>query len=57
LTWNRPVAIEVQQGQTRSRLPIHDVTSRAVFSILLAGLVIAIGISSVLKRKRRHEHD
>ncbi|HLX57854.1 MAG TPA: hypothetical protein VKR83_12590 [Ktedonobacteraceae bacterium] len=57
LTWNRPAAIEVQQGQTWRRVPIKDTTSRIIFSITLVELTIAFGMSSFLKRRRRHKHD
>jgi hypothetical protein len=56
LTFNRPAAIEVQQGQTWRRVPINDVTSRAIFSIMLVGLTITLGISSLIKRNRRHKN-
>jgi hypothetical protein len=57
LTWNRPAAIEVQEGQSARRLPIHDATSRAIFTIVLTGLTLTLGLSSFLKRKRRHHND
>lgn len=57
LNWNRPAAIELQEGQSQQKLPIKNATSRAVFTILLTGLAITLGLSSFLKNRRRHQHD
>jgi hypothetical protein len=57
LNWNRPAAIEVQQGQSQQKLPIRNATSRAIFTIVLTGLAITLGLSSFLKKRRRHQHD
>jgi hypothetical protein len=57
LNWNRPAAIEVQEGQSQRRLPINDATSRTIFTIVLTGLALTLGLSSLLKRRRRHHND
>ncbi|TMF46734.1 MAG: hypothetical protein E6I32_11255 [Chloroflexi bacterium] len=57
LNWNRPAAVEVQQGQSSRRVPINDATSRTIFTIVLTGLAVALGMSTFLKRRRRHKHD
>ena len=57
LNWNRPAAIELQQGQAQQKLPIKNATSRAIFTIVLTGLTITLGLSSFLKNRRRHQHD
>ena len=57
LTWNRPAAIEVQEGQSQHRLPIRNATSRTIFTMVLTGLAITLSISSFLKRRRRNHHD
>jgi hypothetical protein len=57
LNWNRPAAIEVQQGQSQQKLPIKNATSRTIFTIVLTGLAITLGLSSFLKSRRRHQHD
>ena len=54
LNWNRPAAIELQQGQTQQKLPIKNATSRTIFTIVLTGLAITLGLSSFLKNRRRH---
>jgi len=55
--WNRPAAIELQQGQSQQKLPIKNATSRTIFTIVLTGLAITLGLSSFLKNRRRHQHD
>jgi len=57
LNWNRPAAIELQQGQSQQKLPIKNATSRAIFTVGLTGLAITLGLSSFLKNRRRHQHD
>lgn len=57
LNWNRPAAIELQQGQSRQKLPISDATSRTIFTVFLSGLAITLGLSTFLKNRRRHQHD
>lgn len=57
LNWNRPAAIELQQGQSQQKLPIKNATSRTIFTILLTALAITLGLSSILKNRRRHQHD
>lgn len=50
--WNWPTAIEVQQGQTQQKLPIKNATRRIIFTLVLTGLVITLGLSSFLKRRK-----
>ncbi len=57
LNWNRAVAIEIQEEQSQRRLPVHNATRRTVFTIVLTGLAITLGMSSFLKRRRRHHYD
>ncbi|MGH2496894.1 MAG: LPXTG cell wall anchor domain-containing protein [Ktedonobacteraceae bacterium] len=57
LVWNRPAAIEVQQGDSERKMPIQNVTERANFAIVLTGLVLTLGMSLFLKRRRKHHHD
>ncbi|HET9999617.1 MAG TPA: hypothetical protein VFQ36_01905 [Ktedonobacteraceae bacterium] len=57
LILNRPSAIEVQQGQSRRRMPVQNATARANFAIILTGLALTLGLSSILKRRRRYYHD
>lgn len=57
LNWNRPAAIELQWGQSRQKLPIKDATSRTIFTIVVTGLGITLGLSSFLKNRRRQQHD
>jgi hypothetical protein len=53
--WQRPVAIEVRQGDTVQHLPIRDHTLRATILIILTGLAITVGVSPLLQwlRSRR----
>ena len=55
-TWNRPVAIEVRQGGTVRRLPIHDMTTRVTLTIVLSGLALSALIARFFV-KRRTQHD
>lgn len=48
--WHRPVAIEVRQGDSVQRLPIHDATSRAIIAVVLAGLAIVVLASLSMRR-------
>ena len=57
LNWNRPAAIEVQQGQSQQKLPIQNATSRTIFTIAVTGLAITLGLSTFLKNRRKHQHD
>lgn len=57
LNWNRAAAIELQQGQSRKRLPIQNATSRIIFTMVATGLTLTLGLSSFLKNRRRHQHD
>ena len=55
-TWHRPVAVEVRQGETVHRLPIHDTTSRAISAIVLTGLatvLVPLVIRTILFRRRK----
>ena len=54
-TWHRPVAVEVRQGDTIHRLPIHNVTSRAIGGITLTGLAVVVLISLLMRRARPQE--
>jgi len=54
-TWHRPVAVEVRQGDTILRLPIHDVTFRAIGAIVLTGLAAVVLISLLMRRARPRE--
>ena len=40
--WNRPVAILVEQGESRKRLPIVDVTQLAQIALLAIGLAATL---------------
>ncbi len=51
LVWNRPVAIEVQQGDQIERIPIPDVTRLAQIAAAAAGAMLAI-VLWLLWRKR-----
>lgn len=57
LNWHRPAAIELQQGQSQQKLPIKNATSRAISTIVLTALALTLGLSSILKNRRRHQHD
>jgi hypothetical protein len=55
-TQHRPVAVEVREGDTIYRLPIHDTTSRAISIIVLIGLatvLVPLVIRTILFRRRR----
>jgi hypothetical protein len=55
-TQHRPVAVEVREGDTIYRLPIHDYTSRVISAIFLTGLVailVPLVIRKILFRRRR----
>ena len=54
-TWHRPVAVEVRQGDAIHRLPIHNVTLRAISAIVLTGLAVAVLISLLMRRIRPRE--
>lgn len=57
LNWKRPAAIELQQGQSLQKLPIQNATSRTIFTIVLTGVAITLGLSLFLKNRRGHQHD
>lgn len=57
LILRQPSAIEVQQGQLQRNMPIQNVTARANFAIVLTGLALTLGLSSFVKRRRKHHHD
>jgi hypothetical protein len=42
LVWNRPVAIEVQQGDQIERIPIPDGTRLAQIGAMIAGVGVAL---------------
>jgi hypothetical protein len=50
--WQRPVAVEIQQGDVVRRLPIRDVTRRATISIRLVGLAIGVLAASWMRLKK-----
>lgn len=55
-THHRPVAVEVREGDTIYRLPIHDTTSRAISAIVLTGLAtvfVPVVIGTILFRRRK----
>ncbi|HEV2580799.1 MAG TPA: hypothetical protein VGT44_08100 [Ktedonobacteraceae bacterium] len=52
-TWNRAVAVEVDEGQQLRRVPIRDATSRTIGAIALTGLMIAACCGLFLRRRRR----
>jgi hypothetical protein len=49
--WQRPVAIEVRQGDEVQRLSIQNATRRATTSIILAGLAIVVFTASMMRLK------
>jgi len=49
--WQRPVAIEVRQGEIVRRLSIQNATRRATTSIILAGLAIVVLTASWMRLK------
>jgi hypothetical protein len=49
--WQRPVAIEVRQGDEVQRLSIQNATRRATTSIILAGLAIVVFTASWMRLK------
>jgi hypothetical protein len=49
-TWNRPLAIEVREGDMVRRLPIQNVTRRAILGLALAGLAV-VALASSLRRR------
>ncbi len=51
-TWHRPMAVEVRQGDTMHRLPIHDATLRAITTVVLAGFSIVVLVSLSVRRAR-----
>lgn len=56
VTWHRPLAVEVQQGDTIYRLPIYNATSRVISAIVLTGLatvLVPFLIRAILFRRRR----
>src|SRR5436305_15031754 len=56
VTWHRPLAVEVQQGDTIYRLPIYNVTSRVISAIVFTGLatvLVSFVIRTILLRSRR----
>ena len=57
LNWNLPAAIELQQGQSRQKLPIRNATRLTIFIVILTGLAITLGLSSFVKNRRRDQHD
>jgi hypothetical protein len=57
ITWQRPVALEIQQGASKKRLPITHVTSSTIAGLALAGAifvtVVSIGERLHTNRQRR----
>ncbi len=56
ITWHRPLAVEVRQGETINRLPIYDATSRAISALVLTGLAtvfVPFVIQTILSRRRK----
>jgi hypothetical protein len=51
--WQRPVAVEVRQGDEVRRLSIPNVTQRATSGILLAGLASGIAAVSMMWMRRK----
>ncbi len=49
--WQRPVAIEICQGNVVRRLSIQNATRRATISIMLAGLAIGVLAASWMRLK------
>ena len=52
-TWHRPVAVEVREGDSMYRLPIHDTTSRATSAMVLTGLAVVLVSLSIRKVRLR----
>jgi hypothetical protein len=53
--WQRPVAVEVRQGDAVQRVPIHNATRRAVAGIILGELalgVLAVWAEQIYLRRR-----
>lgn len=49
--WNRPVAVEVQQGDQTERIPIPDVTRWGQIGAMIAGVGLALLIWLVLRHR------
>jgi hypothetical protein len=52
--WNRPVAVLVERGEERERIPIVDVTLVAQVALLALAAAFAIPALVLSAAKRRH---
>ncbi len=51
VVWNRPIALEVRQGEQVERLPIPDVTRVGQIAAAAAGVIVAVVIWLVLRQR------
>lgn len=60
VVWQRPVALEIQQGTCKERLPIVNMTRRIIASLALSGVllivIVALGERIYISRQRRKNH-
>ena len=54
--WQRPIAVEVQQGSVVRRLPIRNATRMAMIGIVLTGLLLGLLASLWLQRDFRRSN-
>src|SRR5262249_45882524 len=53
--WQRPIAVEIQQGASLQRLPVHNFTRRAIIGLALSAALVAVVTSRQLRRRGKPE--
>jgi hypothetical protein len=56
IIWQHPLAVQVEQGGVTQRIPIYDVTWRAIAGVALAGLALVVIISVKQQKQRGGAH-
>jgi len=55
--WQRPIAVEIQEGESLRRMPVHNSTRRAILGLALSAALVAIVASRRRRTRGRREQE
>jgi len=55
--WQRPIAVEIQEGESLRRMPVHNITRRAIIGLALSAALVAVVTRRRLRTSGRREQE
>src|SRR5262245_34037838 len=55
--WQRPVAVEIQAGESLRRMPVHNITRRALIVLALSAALVAVVTGRRLRTHGKREQE